>query len=156
MAFHENSPTMFHSSNNVFADYIGVSYSQQSVNDAGRISEMMFSPADFAHSQDNLTGSSMKIMTNGLPPKWNPNSFTTKCQVCHSRFSKILRRKHHCRQCGSLVCNDCSNVRDYVPGYKDKKVRVCTFCNTKNLDLRRSKMQANPNQVMSATTISNP
>ena len=59
----------------------------------------------------------------------------TNCNVCDGRFNILFRRKHHCRQCGTLVCDACSRVRDYVAGYKDKKVRICTHCSQAKLEL---------------------
>lgn len=36
--------------------------------------------------------------------QWD-NNHLTNCEVCHSKFGFLLR-KHHCRLCGRLVCND--------------------------------------------------
>ena len=73
-----------------------------------------------------------------LAQKWCPNQTRANCTVCKSKFGTLFRRRHHCRQCGSLVCDPCSNIRDYVTGYKDIKVRVCTFCNSRNIDTKRT------------------
>ena len=67
-----------------------------------------------------------------------------------------MRRRHHCRQCGGVVCNPCSNTRDYVSGYKDEKVRICSICNAKNVDARRTFQRLKKDMVMSAKTIKNP
>ena len=39
-------------------------------------------------------------------------------------------RKHHCRQCGNLVCHKCSPEKYWnkAHGYSKKKVRICKMC----------------------------
>ena len=54
--------------------------------------------------------------TEGLalaPPTWEPNNGrtgTALCLICASSFG-LLKRKHHCRNCGRLVCASCSEKR---------------------------------------------
>ena len=46
-----------------------------------------------------------------IPPGWQDFhswQYAQGCFKCHSKFD-ILRRRHHCRQCGSSVCVDCWN-----------------------------------------------
>ena len=69
---------------------------------------------------------------NTYAAKWEPDNMHTKCEVCKNKFNKLIRRKHHCRKCGKVVCDTCSTARDYVKGYKDKKVRICAMCNSEN------------------------
>ncbi|TNV84482.1 hypothetical protein FGO68_gene12901 [Halteria grandinella] len=61
------------------------------------------------------------------PMKWVPNERFDGCVLCGKLFG-IFRRKHHCRSCGSLVCQQCSPDKEYVQGYKDVRVRVCKQC----------------------------
>lgn len=68
--------------------------------------------------------------------KWTPNNEKKECNVCHLTFT-VIRRRHHCRQCGELVCHSCSDKTDFVSGYQDKKVRVCISCYTTNVIARR-------------------
>lgn len=41
----------------------------------------------------------------------------------------MVRRRHHCRNCGRIFCGRCSSNELSIPelGY-DKKVRVCNLC----------------------------
>ena len=47
-------------------------------------------------------------------PRWQPDHEVAECAVCHTPFS-FLRRKHHCRRCGRVVCNACSPHRITIP-----------------------------------------
>jgi len=38
---------------------------------------------------------------------WTDDSMVTLCPDCHKPFG-MLRRKHHCRLCGTIICADCS------------------------------------------------
>lgn len=63
---------------------------------------------------------------------WIPDNKATKCLMagCDTRFS-MLRRKHHCRQCGWLICQKCvgqAPVR--VKGWA--RVKVCPQCFQEN------------------------
>ncbi|XXG83131.1 hypothetical protein AAC387_Pa10g0960 [Persea americana] len=53
------------------------------------------------------------------------------CQGCSSQFT-FLNRKHHCRRCGGLFCNSCTQQRMILRGQGDSPVRICDPC--KNLE----------------------
>jgi len=60
---------------------------------------------------------------------WMPDHMATKCGYCNKQFSMLIR-KHHCRNCGQIFCNDCTSYRSKVSGQKEKEsVRVCSVCN---------------------------
>jgi len=55
---------------------------------------------------------------------------TDVCMTCQIKFS-VTRRRHHCRNCGKVVCADCSQNREYIKKINSsEKVRVCTECFT--------------------------
>jgi hypothetical protein len=47
-------------------------------------------------------------------PIWQPDSEASECPICKRQFSLLFRR-HHCRKCGRVVCNDCSPHRITIP-----------------------------------------
>ncbi|KAL4388972.1 hypothetical protein GQ457_09G001620 [Hibiscus cannabinus] len=49
------------------------------------------------------------------------------CQGCSSQFT-FINRKHHCRRCGGIFCNSCSQHRMVLRGHGDSSVRVCEPC----------------------------
>ncbi len=81
------------------------------------------------------------------PSIWIPNNKITKCFKCRTEFG-FLVRKHHCRVCGRIFCNDCSKwvckkydfiipasppntIYKYISSYitDTNKIRVCFDCN---------------------------
>ena len=63
-----------------------------------------------------------------MAPIWVPDELVASCTSCDQTFT-LLRRRHHCRSCGQIFCNQCSSHS--VPlqqfGY-NKPVRVCDRC----------------------------
>ncbi|GMJ04175.1 hypothetical protein HRI_004086700 [Hibiscus trionum] len=49
------------------------------------------------------------------------------CQGCSSQFT-FINRKHHCRRCGGILCNCCSQQRMVLRGHGDSSVCVCEPC----------------------------
>ncbi|KAG0375593.1 hypothetical protein BGX24_008883 [Mortierella sp. AD032] len=61
-------------------------------------------------------------------PYWVPDQDAAACRICTKGFNAV-RRKHHCRQCGHVLCYDCCSRSIALPqlGYT-KAVRVCNDC----------------------------
>ena len=56
---------------------------------------------------------------------WVINHGQPHCLICCTRFGWI-NRKHHCRACGNLVCDHCSQGRMFIENLdKWGKVRIC-------------------------------
>ncbi|VDM27215.1 unnamed protein product [Toxocara canis] len=60
--------------------------------------------------------------------RWVPDSDCEQCTACATAFT-LVRRRHHCRNCGRIFCSRCSANSLPLPelGY-DRKVRVCNLC----------------------------
>lgn len=59
---------------------------------------------------------------------WLNDEKVPNCPVCNQAFSMTFRR-HHCKNCGGLVCGDCSNHWVRLPKNPTwGKVRVCDKC----------------------------
>ncbi|CAM9622363.1 unnamed protein product, partial [Phaeothamnion confervicola] len=50
----------------------------------------------------------------GLVPRWIRDEEVDLCALCKEEFG-VLTRKHHCRRCGRVCCDDCSKARLLVP-----------------------------------------
>ncbi|XP_038070837.1 lateral signaling target protein 2 homolog [Patiria miniata] len=62
------------------------------------------------------------------PPPWVPDDSATECTSCKALFT-MLRRKHHCRNCGKIFCGRCSANSVPLPRYGQLcPVRVCNRC----------------------------
>lgn len=60
--------------------------------------------------------------------EWETDGTTSSCRVCSSSFT-LLRRKHHCRYCGRLVCASCSDHMCLIPDSTYRAAeRVCDEC----------------------------
>ena len=60
--------------------------------------------------------------------RWRLNEEASVCSGCSKNFTLILRR-HHCRACGEIFCDACSQWKVTLPhkGYTEK-VRACQRC----------------------------
>jgi FYVE zinc finger len=70
----------------------------------------------------------MRLMQSEVirPAAWQPDSASDHCMKCDNRFT-FFNRRHHCRRCGLLVCDDCSKAR--IPTSNTScNVRVCSPC----------------------------
>lgn len=58
-------------------------------------------------------------------PEWADGN---TCHRCRVTFSLVLR-KHHCRACGQVFCQQCSSKTSTLPKFGfEKEVRVCESC----------------------------
>ncbi|XP_072368151.1 lateral signaling target protein 2 homolog isoform X2 [Scyliorhinus torazame] len=68
-----------------------------------------------------------------VPPEWIADSACNQCMSCKAPFT-IIRRRHHCRNCGKIFCSRCSSQSAPLPWFGQMKpVRVCTHCYTVHL-----------------------
>jgi len=62
------------------------------------------------------------------PKTWLKDDDVTNCMKCRSVFT-FIKRKHHCRNCCGIFCNDCSSRRIAILTLKLKTPqRVCDAC----------------------------
>lgn len=61
---------------------------------------------------------------------WIPDEESTLCMACKAPFT-MIRRRHHCRNCGGLFCGSCSSKRIALldAGFASP-VRVCDRCHS--------------------------
>lgn len=90
---------------------------------------------DFLNMESLTAG--MDDMTNRRRPKgkatapcdkstWVPDGDAPDCGSCGQNFN-LFNRRHHCRACGDVFCNRCSNV---TWDYGGEQVRVCEECHS--------------------------
>lgn len=58
---------------------------------------------------------------------WLDGATVTRCPSCASSFN-LTRRKHHCRLCGSIMCNSCSCFLSYETARKNIGSKLRQSC----------------------------
>ncbi|KAK9284171.1 hypothetical protein L1049_023339 [Liquidambar formosana] len=92
-------------------------------------------PSDFKVSEqlsDKKKGFSdwMNLMkpSNEEKDYWVPDEAVTKCTACGTDFGAFVR-KHHCRNCGDIFCDKCTQGRIALTADEEAQpVRVCDRC----------------------------
>jgi hypothetical protein len=63
-----------------------------------------------------------------VAPVWKSDKSVDACPCCDKKFT-LMRRRHHCRCCGDLACNDCSTKRMIITSAETRDPqRVCDKC----------------------------
>ncbi|XP_065657083.1 zinc finger FYVE domain-containing protein 9 isoform X3 [Hydra vulgaris] len=60
-------------------------------------------------------------------PSWIPDTNTKTCMSCDTKFT-VVKRRHHCRACGKVLCASCCNMKFNLPYMENKPARVCQIC----------------------------
>lgn len=59
---------------------------------------------------------------------WADDKSVSSCRRCDRKFS-LIRRRHHCRACGHIFCEQCANEQRFIPnGNFDLAQRCCIDC----------------------------
>ncbi|KAL7261731.1 hypothetical protein ACSBR1_000194 [Camellia fascicularis] len=72
----------------------------------------------------------MNLMKPGNEEKdhWVPDEAVSKCTACGTDFNAFVR-KHHCRNCGDIFCDKCTQGRTALTADENTQpVRVCDRC----------------------------
>ncbi|GFW77837.1 early endosome antigen 1 [Trichonephila clavipes] len=77
---------------------------------------------ELGRENQTLQVENMKHITR----KWADDGEVSHCTACGKLFSLTIR-KHHCRNCGNIFCNECSAKTATVAASKNP-VRVCDIC----------------------------
>ncbi|KAH9506660.1 Zinc finger FYVE domain-containing protein 9 [Dermatophagoides farinae] len=66
-------------------------------------------------------------MLGKVKPFWIPDEDAQNCLHCDVRFT-LIKRRHHCRSCGKVLCSQCCNFKARLPYLDYKEARVCQLC----------------------------
>jgi hypothetical protein len=59
--------------------------------------------------------------------EWMEDDVSPCCLICENSWN-LKRRRHHCRNCGRLVCKECSNQKVKLEDSDTETKRVCDDC----------------------------
>lgn len=91
----------------------------------------------FFQNYSNVNQSSASHLTNvanisyhqigKTAPYWVPDNMTVFCMQCNQKFS-FIRRRHHCRACGLVLCSACCSLKAKLEYLGDVEARICIQC----------------------------
>ncbi|XP_060584910.1 uncharacterized protein LOC132740860 isoform X2 [Ruditapes philippinarum] len=85
---------------------------------------------------------------------WQPDQEAQSCPLCKVKFGG-LKRRHHCRQCGHVVCNKCCNVKIPLPQLAiEEPEKICESCQPVTAAVTRSRSHLASMQLQSAVELS--
>ncbi|KAM7286540.1 zinc finger FYVE domain-containing protein 16 [Ixodes scapularis] len=64
-----------------------------------------------------------------VKPFWIPDVDAPVCMLCDVKFT-VLKRRHHCRACGKVLCSSCCGHKTQLPCLENREGRVCLPCLT--------------------------
>ncbi|EED93644.1 hypothetical protein THAPSDRAFT_261692, partial [Thalassiosira pseudonana CCMP1335] len=89
-----------------------------------------------------------------LSSTWDPDTLQNNCSGCSQYFDPIFNRRHHCRLCGRLFCQDCSNTRSLIPPRLEQRMllarhpqRTCHSCRIQLAPLQEELCLRNSNAM---------
>lgn len=62
-----------------------------------------------------------------ISPFWVPDADALNCMQCGMKFT-VLKRRHHCRACGRVLCHKCCDMRACLEYLNYQEHRVCELC----------------------------
>ncbi|XP_065314015.1 zinc finger FYVE domain-containing protein 9-like isoform X2 [Gordionus sp. m RMFG-2023] len=79
------------------------------------------------YSYNDKSPHKINSMLGYIKPFWIPDDQTDCCMYCDQKFT-IVKRRHHCRACGKILCANCCNKKLVLPSMDFKLSRVCMAC----------------------------
>ncbi|KYN35461.1 RUN and FYVE domain-containing protein 2 [Trachymyrmex septentrionalis] len=92
----------------------------------GQLSAAKLAAAELREAADNAQQQQQQSALQEGLVTWANDRMVTQCKGCNREFN-MTRRKHHCRNCGNIFCNACSDNTTVLPN-SAKPVRVCDEC----------------------------
>lgn len=91
-----------------------------------------------------------KLLTDRPNTLWVNDEDRACCHLCLKVFSN-LRRKHHCRACGEVICGKCSSFASVdLPSVGLSQIRICKSCS--DASTSSSPKAQRPEEMLALTT----
>ncbi|KAF1758792.1 hypothetical protein GCK72_015252 [Caenorhabditis remanei] len=83
-------------------------------------------------------GSKKQAVADVIKPVWLPDNISNECLMegCSTEFS-IINRRHHCRDCGWLICKYCKGQAPLAK-YEFLKQNVCSECYDRQFEIYKA------------------
>ncbi|CAG8502147.1 2563_t:CDS:2 [Dentiscutata erythropus] len=73
----------------------------------------LVSPRTHPQTSVNMTNAQAQTLTSHNKFKWENDEDVSECRLCDKKF-RLWARRHHCRRCGKVVCDQCSTKRVHL------------------------------------------
>ncbi|XP_055705238.1 zinc finger FYVE domain-containing protein 16 isoform X2 [Phlebotomus papatasi] len=87
----------------------------------------MAQPPAVESSAERRLSASQGQQLGKVAPYWIPDNVTNFCMQCNLKFS-LIKRRHHCRACGQVLCSTCCSLRAKLEYLGDVEARICIQC----------------------------
>ncbi|XP_055845506.1 pleckstrin homology domain-containing family F member 2 [Episyrphus balteatus] len=84
---------------------------------------------------------------------WVPDNEASICMHCKKTQFTMIVRRHHCRNCGAVVCGPCSSKKFLLPQQSTKSVRVCLKCYDNLSKAKAQEEHIKEGGIASSTTV---
>uniref|UniRef100_A0A182RWJ7 FYVE-type domain-containing protein n=1 Tax=Anopheles funestus TaxID=62324 RepID=A0A182RWJ7_ANOFN len=81
-----------------------------------------------------------------IQPFWMPDNSTKFCMQCNQKFS-VIKRRHHCRACGQVLCSSCCCLKAKLEYLGDVEARICIECDVILSIQQQQAMEADQHQM---------
>ncbi|XP_076341501.1 uncharacterized protein LOC143242029 isoform X2 [Tachypleus tridentatus] len=100
--------------------------------DTAHLSDDSSNTVGFSNEENSLQNLSAMLseeeqMLGKVKPFWIPDTDAPSCMHCETRFT-MIKRRHHCRACGKVLCAHCCNQKARLVCLVNKEARVCNNC----------------------------
>lgn len=88
--------------------------------------------------QRNGSSQKKQAVVDVIKPVWLPDNISNECLMegCSTEFS-IINRRHHCRDCGWLICKYCKGQAPLAK-YEFRKENVCSECYDRQFEIYKA------------------
>uniref|UniRef100_A0A182QL36 FYVE-type domain-containing protein n=1 Tax=Anopheles farauti TaxID=69004 RepID=A0A182QL36_9DIPT len=87
-----------------------------------------------------------------VQPFWMPDNSTKFCMQCNQKFS-VIKRRHHCRACGQVLCSSCCSLKAKLEYMRDVEARICIECDVILSIQQQQAMEADQHQQLLGATM---
>ncbi|XP_009776341.1 protein FREE1 [Nicotiana tabacum] len=117
-----------YTTNNILDAVTAASIQVKEMGESSRPSDSIKGSESAAEKKKGFDWIKLMRPLNEEKDHWVPDEAVRKCTACGTDFGAFVRR-HHCRNCGDIFCDKCTQGRTALTSDEDAQpVRVCDRC----------------------------